>query len=74
MFAELAATDPGGVRYRTFRLEDGVTFIHVAETDGENPLGDLASFQEFQRELLDRCDEPPAPMGAEMIGSYRLRD
>ena len=39
VFAELAADDPGGLRYVTLRLEDGVSFVHVAVIEGEiNPL------------------------------------
>ena len=75
VFAELAATDPGGVRYATFRLEDGVTFVHIAEIEGEdNPLGATAAFGEFQRDLADRCDEPPMALGATLVGSYRFMD
>ena len=73
VFAELAATDPGGVRYATFRLDDGVTFVHVAEIEGEaNPLGQTAAFAEFQRDIAARCDEPPLAMDATIVGSYRL--
>jgi hypothetical protein len=44
VFAELAANDPGGLRYATFRLGDGVTFVHVATIDGDvNPLASSAS-------------------------------
>lgn len=76
VFAELAASNPEGLRYATFRLEDGVTFVHIAsiETDdGSNPLGDTAAFKEFQRELAARCDEPPhAEDVTAVVGSYRL--
>ena len=73
VFAELAATDPGGVRYATFRLEDGVSFVHVAIIEGdENPLGATAAFGEFQREIGDRCDEPPFAQEATLVGSYRF--
>ncbi len=73
VFAELAASDPGGLRYATFRLEDDVTFVHVAFIEGDgNPLGATAAFAEFQREIADRCDEPPLAMGATVVGSYRM--
>ena len=75
VFAELAATDPGGVRYVTFRLEDGVSFVHIAEIEGEdNPLGATAAFGEFQRDIADRCDESPLALGAALVGSYRFMD
>ncbi len=75
VFEELASTDPGGVRYATFRLADEVTFVHLAsiETDdGSNPLGEIAAFKEFQSQLGERCDEPPAAQDATIVGSYRF--
>ena len=41
VFAELAAAAPDGLRYASFRLADGVSFVHVASVetdDGANPL------------------------------------
>ena len=32
VFKELNEKDPGGIRYATFRLADGVSFVHIAET------------------------------------------
>ena len=32
VYEELAATEPAGLRYATFRLEDGVTFVHLARS------------------------------------------
>ena len=73
VFEELAEKDPGGVRYATFRLADGVSFVHIAFTEGDdNPLSETAAFQEFQKDLLDRCDEPPSPQSATLVGSYRM--
>ena len=73
VFAELAETDPGGVRYATFRLADG-TFVHVADVEGEhNPLADIAAFGRFQDGIVDRCveGEGPNPQPATLVGSYR---
>jgi hypothetical protein len=36
VFAELNAEDPGGIRYAAFRLADGVSFVHIALTDGHS--------------------------------------
>lgn len=72
VFAELAAEDPGGVKYATFRLDDG-SFVHIAEIEGEdNPLGGVAAFAEFQREIGDRCEEGKGPNAqpATLVGSY----
>ena len=41
VYAELAESAPEGLRYATFRLDDGVSFVHIASidtADGSNPL------------------------------------
>jgi hypothetical protein len=72
VYDELATTDPAGLRYSTVRLDDGVTFVHLAETDdaATNPLTGLAAFQRFQENIRDRCDEPPAVQEVDVIGSF----
>jgi hypothetical protein len=71
VYTALAELQPVNFRYATYRLEDGVTFVHVAHHgDDANPLPALPAFAEFQRELRDRCDEPPAPSEATIVGSY----
>jgi len=71
VFASLAELEPDGFRYATYRLADGVTFVHVAHLAGaENPLPTLPAFAEFQRELAQRCVEQPAPSDATVVGSY----
>jgi hypothetical protein len=73
VFAELGTERPEGLRYATFRLADGVSFVHVAsiETpDGANPLATLPAFGTFQREIADRCEEGPLVSGATVVGSY----
>ena len=71
VFAALAEVDPGGLRYTTYRLADGVNFVHVATQEGtDNPLATLPAFAEFQRETKERCAAPPAPSDATIVGSY----
>jgi len=71
VFAALAEVKPDGFKYTTYRLADGVTFVHVASLDGaENPLTTLPAFAEFQREIAHRCVEQPAPSNASVVGSY----
>ena len=73
VFAELNSERPDGLRYMTFRLEDGVTFVHVASVetvDGVNPLTTTAAFGAFQREIADRLEGPPLAMSATIVGSY----
>lgn len=74
VFAELAARDPGGVRYATLRLADG-TFVHIADVESDpNPLGSIAAFDEFQKDIAERCEpgEGPNPQQATVVGSYRF--
>jgi hypothetical protein len=72
VFEELAREKPPGVRYRTIKLADGVTFVHVASYDGEgpNPLTLLGAFKEFTGGIKDRCVEQPVTVQAQEVGSY----
>ena len=73
VFAELDADDPGGLRYASFRLADGVSFVHVALREGEDhPLAASAAFAEFQRGIGERVTAPPEAVTATLVGSYRL--
>jgi hypothetical protein len=73
VFAELNEHEPEGLTYKVFRLDDGVTFIHVAiEHDVEHPasLQDVSAFQAFVAGINDRCEIPPVAMGATIVGGY----
>ncbi len=73
VFAELALEQPAGLQYATFRLADGVSFVHVAVLDGDaNPLLDSAAFGAFQADLGDRLVEGPDASDATIVGSYRF--
>ena len=75
VFAELDENKPDGLRYVSFNLDDGLSFVHIAvvETaDGKNPLLETSAFQDFLSEIKDRCDEPPVATKADIVGSYRL--
>jgi L-rhamnose mutarotase len=77
VYDELERTKPAGLRYATFQLDDGVSFVHVAvnETDSaRSPLTELAAFQEFQREIADRCEEQPQASAVRQVGAYRFFD
>jgi hypothetical protein len=72
VFAELGDQDPGGFRYAAFRLDDGVSFLHVATFDGEdNPLSRSAAFAAFQSGIGDRLADGPNTADGRVVGSYR---
>jgi hypothetical protein len=75
VYAELAATKPDGLRYTTFRLDDGVTFVHLAVLDAEeNPLSSAAAFARFQADIGERLVAGPDARDATVVGSYRFDD
>jgi hypothetical protein len=77
VFEQLARERPAGLRYASFRLDDGVSFVHIAEHDDAsvgNPLAGLTAFKTFTAAVRDRCEEPPVTSALQMIGSYRLFD
>jgi hypothetical protein len=74
VFAELNEHEPEGFTYKVFRLDDGVSFLHVMiEHDVERPesLQVVPAFQAFVADIDDRCDIPPVAMGATIVGGYR---
>ena len=75
VYEELHRSSPPGLHYATFKLEDGVSFVHIvsSESDEHNrALTQLPAFQAFQAGIKDRCDEPPAAVSWEEIGSYKF--
>ena len=70
VYEELHRLEPDGLRYATFKLPDGVTFIHLADTDGGNPLTELPAFKAFQAGVRERCDEPPVVSELSEVGSF----
>jgi hypothetical protein len=74
VFAELEELDATGFAYTSFRLDDGVSFIHVVvEEDGPGSvsLADLPAFREFQAGIRERCDEQPVAVPATVVGAHR---
>jgi hypothetical protein len=71
VYSALAKIGPSDFRYITYRLDDGVTFVHISQSDGvTNPLLNLPEFAEFQRELAQRCVMQPVVAGGNIVGSY----
>jgi hypothetical protein len=74
VYEELQSTVPPGFHYATFRMEDGVSFVHIAssDADGPSPLRDVAAFQRFQQDVAERCVEPPASAELHEVGAFRF--
>ena len=74
VFAELAEKNPEGIRYASFRLADGVSFVHVGMVDDDSPgLAELTAFQQFQEKFGERAAGKPVPSEATLVGSYGFR-
>jgi hypothetical protein len=75
VFADLEARRPDGFTYKVFRLEDGVSFVHVViehdDVEERDSLQDVPAFQAFVADIGERCDVPPVAMGATIVGGYR---
>jgi quinol monooxygenase YgiN len=71
VYEELRQAQPAGMRYSTFQLDDGVTFVHINFSDGAS-LNEFASFRAFQEGIAERCDEQPKVSELREIGSYRF--
>jgi hypothetical protein len=73
VYAELHRTQPDGVSYATFRLDDQVTFLHLVQVRQEpNPLLVIKAFGEFQADIAERVDQGPAQENLTEVGSYRF--
>ena len=71
VFADLDALKPEGLQYKSYRLEDGRTFVHVVTMAGEeNPLLASEAFQAFSSTVAERCTEGPLVMEATTLGDY----
>jgi hypothetical protein len=73
VYLQLHELKPAGVHYATFKLQDGVTFQHVASFDTEDAhivFRGLSAFKTFQADVKDRCEVQPVAVGAELVGSF----
>jgi hypothetical protein len=74
VFTQLSKGKPEGLHYAAFKLDDGVSFMHVATVEpagGVDPLGTLPAFKAFVAGIRERCDEPPTTAHVEIVGAYR---
>ena len=75
VYKQLHENNIDGFRYTTIKLEDGVSFIHIAFTDTEEAnaaFSKLPAFRNFQANIKDRCEELPVVNQITVIGSYNF--
>jgi hypothetical protein len=74
VYDELRRAEFAGLRYATFKLDDDVTFVHIAvETgEGDRSLADLNAFKAFTKDIGERCDVAPVASGLREVGSFRF--
>ena len=75
VFAQLWERNLPGLRYATFKLDDGVSFVHIfaGETDTDREkLRELPAFKEFSSAVRDRCEVQPVVTQLNEVGSYRM--
>ena len=72
VYEQLNRERPERLHYATFKLPDGVSFMHVVIETNEpgSILGKVAAFKAFAAEVESRCEEPPVVTELTLIGSY----
>jgi hypothetical protein len=70
VMADLEARGAQGVTYSVWLLEDGVTFVHLAEGDS-GPIQSSEAFRRFTASLVDdRCATTPEQRTMTLVGRY----
>ena len=75
VFAGLKEIGDPGIRYATFKLEDGQTFVHMALYDSQEKqdiVSGSPAFAEFQKDLGDRCEVPLDVQVLTPVGAYNF--
>ncbi len=75
VYKQLHETQIDGFHYATFKLADGVSFVHIAFVDNEEAnkaFSNLTAFKNFQANIKDRCEELPVVSPITEIGSYNF--
>jgi hypothetical protein len=72
VMADLETRHTEGVTYSVYLLDDGVTFLHVAQEEGEGGAIQVSeAFQRFTATLLeDRCATTPELHTMILVGRY----
>jgi len=75
VFEELDRQAPPGLRYAAFRMDDGVSFVHLASSapgGGQSPLMALPAFRDFTETVRGRCEELPVSSPLQRVGAYNF--
>jgi hypothetical protein len=71
VYDELESTQPDGLRYATFQLEDKVSFVELVVGGGHGRLAELEAFRAYRSTIAERCDEPPTLAELHEVGTFR---
>jgi len=72
MVGAIARERPPGIRFTSWKLADGVSFLNALElADGvDNPLPAIPECRAYLQLLAGRFGEPPAPQPVTVVASY----
>jgi hypothetical protein len=72
VMSDLEARRTDGVTYSVYLLDDGLTFVHVVDEEGEGGKVQVSeAFQRFTASLVeDRCANTPELHTMTLVGSY----
>lgn len=73
VFEQVKREQPAGLAYASFKLDDGVSFVHLVCRAGpaeSNPLHKLAAFKEFTAGIKERCEEAPVVVNLHAVGAF----
>jgi hypothetical protein len=73
VYQQLYEGQPGGIHYATYKLADGLSFVHIltyATEAARERFASLPAFRNFLAQAKDRFEDLPLVSDAEEIGSY----
>jgi hypothetical protein len=74
VYEQLNRDRPEGLHYATFKLPDGVSFMHIV-IESDQPgrvLNEVAAFKAFAADVEGRSEEPPVATELTVVGSYNV--